>query len=159
VSKKNIKCVKISKYVESRVKGDVNMGTRLRIFLTKEKNEELMKLRTAQVPQKVKDRAEIVRLNAAGWYVEKIAAYFNYHPQTVRLVLHKWERQGIEGLWELPGRGAKPKLVESDIEYLEKCVVDEPRAYNSQQLAEKLEQERSKKVSKSTIRRALKKKG
>lgn len=64
MSKKNIKCVKISKYVESRVKSDVNMGARLRIFLTKEKNEELMKLRTAQVPQKVKDRAEMVRLNA-----------------------------------------------------------------------------------------------
>lgn len=135
------------------------MGARLRVFLTIEENEKLRELRTAQVPQKVKDRAEMLRLNAAGWYVEKIAAYFNCHPQTVRLVLKKWEKEGIEGLWELPGRGAKPKLTESDIEYLEKCVVDEARTYNSKQLAEKIEQERSKKVSKSTIRRAIKKKG
>ncbi|MBD2439711.1 helix-turn-helix domain-containing protein [Nostoc sp. FACHB-110] len=33
-------------------------------------------MRKADVPQKVKDRAEIIRLSAHGWYVEKIAAHF-----------------------------------------------------------------------------------
>ena len=40
------------------------------------------------VPQKVKDRAELIRLNAHRWYVEKIAAHFNWTAQTVREVLH-----------------------------------------------------------------------
>jgi hypothetical protein len=35
--------------------------------------------------------------------VEKIAAHFNWTPQTVREVLHKWSHLGMEGLWELPG--------------------------------------------------------
>jgi DNA-binding NarL/FixJ family response regulator len=43
----------------------------------------LLKLRTVDVPQKVKDRAEVVRLNAHGWYVEKIANHLNWTPQTV----------------------------------------------------------------------------
>ncbi|NET80385.1 MAG: IS630 family transposase, partial [Okeania sp. SIO1F9] len=53
------------------------MGARLRVFLTPEQDRSLQKLRTADVPQKVKDRAEVIRLNAHGWYVEKIAAHFN----------------------------------------------------------------------------------
>ncbi|HEY9866681.1 MAG TPA: helix-turn-helix domain-containing protein [Candidatus Obscuribacterales bacterium] len=83
------------------------MGARLRVFLTREQDKTLFKLRTADVPQKVKDRAEVIRLNSQGWYVEKIATYFNWTAQTVREVLHKWEKLGPEGLWEKPGRGGK----------------------------------------------------
>jgi hypothetical protein len=43
------------------------MGARLRIFLTPEQKRTLFELRTATtVPQRVKDRAEVVRLNAQG---------------------------------------------------------------------------------------------
>jgi hypothetical protein len=45
------------------------MGARLRIFLTQKQDKALLELRTADVPQKVKDRAEVIRLNAHGWYV------------------------------------------------------------------------------------------
>lgn len=135
------------------------MGARLRVILTEDEDRALFDLRTENVPQKVKDRAEVVRMNAHGWYVEKIAEHFHWTPQTVRQVLHKWEKERMEGLWELPGRGAKPRLKQEDIEYLEKCLEQEPRTYNSQQLAEKLEQERKIKLSRSTIRRALKKRG
>ena len=55
------------------------------------------------MPQKVKDRSEVIRLNAEGWYVEKIAAHFKWTPQTVREVLHTWEKLGMEGPWESPG--------------------------------------------------------
>lgn len=49
------------------------MGVRLRVFLTHEQDQTLLNLRKQDVPQKVKDRAEVIRLNAHGWYVEKIA--------------------------------------------------------------------------------------
>ncbi|MEO3705081.1 helix-turn-helix domain-containing protein [Trichormus azollae] len=71
------------------------MGARLRVFLTKEQDAELFNLRTVEVPQKVKDRAEVIRLNTAGWYVEKIADHFHWGEKTVRQVLHKWNKQGI----------------------------------------------------------------
>ncbi len=63
------------------------MGARLRVFLTREQDRTLLNLRTLEVPQKVKDRAEVIRLNAHGWYVEKIAAHFDWDKQTVRDVL------------------------------------------------------------------------
>ena len=135
------------------------MGARLRVFLTGEQDRSLLKLRTADVPQKVKDRAQVIRLNAHGWYVEKIAAHFNWTAQTVREVLHKWQKLGLEGLWELPGRGLKPKLTEVDIIFLEECLKKEPRTYNSRQLSEKLERDRSIKISRDRLRRVLKKRG
>ncbi|MEP0879760.1 IS630 family transposase [Funiculus sociatus GB2-M2] len=133
------------------------MGARLRVFLTQKQDKALLELRTADVPQKVKDRAEVVRLNAHGWYVEKIAAHFKWTSQTVREVLHKWQNLGRSGLWELPGRGGKPKCQEEDIEFLEECLKKEPRTYNSLQLAQKLEKERSIKLSPDRLRRVLKK--
>jgi transposase len=117
------------------------MGARLRIFLTREQDRTLLQLRTGEVPQKVKDRAEIIRLNAHGWYVEKIAAHFNLTLQTVREVLHNWKNKGLEGLWELPSRGGKSKWQEEDIIFLEECLKKEPRTYNSLQLTQKLERE------------------
>jgi transposase len=135
------------------------MGARLRVFLTSEQNKTLLNLRTADVPQKVKDRAEVIRLNAHGWYVEKIAAHFKWTCQTVREVLHKWHKLGIEGLWELPGRGGKAKWTEVDIVFLEECLKKEARTYNSLQLAQKLEKERQIKLSPDRLRRVLKKRG
>jgi len=59
------------------------MGARCRIFLIAEEDRTLLELRAATtVPQRVKDRADVLRLNAQGWYVEKIAAYLHWHPQT-----------------------------------------------------------------------------
>jgi hypothetical protein len=118
------------------------MGARLRVFLTSTQDTTLLNLRRADVPQKVKDRAEVIRLNAHGWYVEKIAAHFNWTAQTVREVLHRWQKLGLEGLWELPGRGGKTKWREDSL-----------------QLAQKLEQERQIKLSPDRLRRVLKKRG
>ncbi len=69
------------------------------------------------------------------------------------------EYQRVGGLWEAPGRGGKPKWQETDIAYLEECLKQEPRTYNSQQLSEKLASERQVQLSPDRIRRALKKRG
>ena len=135
------------------------MGARLRIFLTKQEDQTLLKLRNCDVPQKVKDRAEIIRLNAHGWYVEKIAGHFNWTSQTVRDVLHRWQKLNYSGLWDKPGRGGKPKWKEEDIVFLEECLEKEPRTYNSRQLAQKLHRDRQVQLSPDRLRRVLKKRG
>jgi transposase len=135
------------------------MGARLRVFLTREQDKTLLRLRCEDIPQKVKDRAEVIRLNAHGWYVEKIAAHFNWTPQTVREVLHKWQKLGVEALWEKPGRGGKTKYKEEDIVFLEECLKKEPRTYNSLQLAQKLKSDRQIELSPDRLRRVLKKRG
>ena len=78
---------------------------------------------------------------------------------TVRKSLHSWSNQGLEGLWEAGGRGRKRGWKEEDIQYLEIAIEQEPRTYNSRQLAEKLKQDREVNLSPDRIRKLLKKRG
>ena len=74
------------------------MGMRLRVFLTSEEDRTLRELRRATtIPQRVKDRADVVRMSARGDYVETIAAYFNWHVETVRKTLKRWQIGGLGG--------------------------------------------------------------
>jgi transposase len=134
------------------------MPAPLRVVLTKESDRTLMELRVAAtVPQHIKDRAHMVRLNAQGWNVPAIAEIFDCQEQTVRVTLRRWEQGGLGGLWDAPGRGAKPKWNEEDMAFVEHCLDQEQRTYNSVQLAAKLEQERQVKLSADRIRRILQK--
>jgi len=136
------------------------MGARLRVCLTAEENRTLFELRTATtVPQRVKDRALAIRLSHQGMYVEKIAAFFDWHVRTVRETLQRWQQQGLGGLWDAPRPGPQQRWQEADIEYLEKCLREDPRTYNSQQLADKLAAEREIKLSADHLRRILQKRG
>lgn len=136
------------------------MGASLRVFLTPEQDRTLFELRTAtNLPQRTKDRAEALRLNARGWKIPKIAAYFGWEQQTVRQTIHRWNKKGLGGLWDAPGRGAKRRWQQADIAYLEDCLEQEPRTYNSRQLAQKLESDRQVHLSADRLRRILKKRG
>ena len=136
------------------------MGARLRIFLSADEDRTLFELRTAKtLPQRVKDRAAVVRLNHQGLYVEKIAAYFGWHVRTVRETLHRWQKHGLGGLWDAPRPGAQRRWQLEDIEYLEACLRQEPRTYNSQPLTQKLKQERQVHLSADHLRRVLQKRG
>ena len=128
--------------------------------LTAEEDHTLSELRLAPtVPQRTRDRAHMVRLNAQGWNVPAIAEIFECREQTVRLTLRRWEQGGLGGLWDTPGRGAKPKWQEEDIKYLEACLDTDQRTYNSAQLAALLAQERQVELSADRIRRILQKRG
>jgi transposase len=136
------------------------MGARLRVFLTAEEDRTLFELRGATtVPQRVKDRAEVLRLNYRGWYVEKIAAHFNWHVETVRETLKRWQQDGLGGLWDAPRAGGQRRWEEADLQHLETCLQTEERTYNSPQLAKKLAAERGVSLSADRLRRVLKKRG
>jgi transposase len=136
------------------------MGARLRVFLNAAEDRTLFELRRATtVPQRVKDRAEAVRLSHQGVYVEKIAAFFNWNERTVRETLQRWQDKGLGGLWDAPRPGARRRWQEQDMEYLEKCLREEQHTYNSQQLSQKLATERNVKLSADHLRQVLKKRG
>ncbi len=138
----------------------LKMPAPLQIKLTAEEDRTLSELRVAQtVPQRTRDRAHMLRLNAQGWTVPAIANIFECHEHTVRSTIQRWRTEGLGGLWEAPGRGAKRKWQEADIQHLEECLEQDQRTYNSAQLATKLEQERSVKLSADRIRRILQKRG
>mgnify|MGYP001806763239 CR=1 FL=1 len=135
------------------------MPAPLRINLTEDEDRTLSELREAStVPYRTRDRAPMLRLNAQGLNVPAIADIFQCHQHTVRATLRRWERYGLGGLWEEPGRGAKPKWQPSDLDYLTECLHQDPRTYTSTQLARKLKQERLVDLSSDRLRRLLKKK-
>lgn len=136
------------------------MGARLRVFLSAAEDRTLFELRTAtSVPQRVKDRGEVVRLSHQGMYVENIAAFLKWNERTVRETLKRWQAQGLGGLWDAPRPGAQRRWQPEDLEYLEACLREDQHTYNSQQLSQKLETERNVKLSADHLRAVLKKRG
>ena len=135
------------------------MPAPLKTTLTVAESETLQELRVADgVHHRVRDRAHMLLLNADGWSVAAIADIFKCHPHTVRASLKRWQTAGLCGLWEKGGRGQKPTWRESDLDYLEQCLEEEGRTYNSRQLAAKLAAERQVTLSPDRIRKLLKKK-
>jgi transposase len=82
---------------------------------------------------------------------------FECHQHTVRKTIRRWEERGLGGLWEAPGRGAKPRLQAEDLQYVKELLAQETRTYNSGQLVKKLKQERGVDLSSDSLRRLLKK--
>lgn len=134
------------------------MPAPVRVVLTAEEDRTLRELRLATtVPQRTRDRAHMVRLNAQGWNAPALAEIFECCEHTVRATLKRWQTNGLGGLWDAPGRGDKPRWQEADLEYLEQCLEQEPRTYNSQQLAQKLREQRQVTLSADRVRWLLKK--
>lgn len=126
--------------------------------MSETEDRELLEFQKIEgIPSRVRERAEIVRLNHYGWSVAAIAEYKNKSPHTVRNSLHRWSIQGFEGLWEKEGRGRKPKWKKEDIEYIENCLEKEQRTYNASQLSQKLAKERGVTLSSDRLRKVLKK--
>ena len=111
----------------------------------------------SQTPNRTKKRAEALRLSNHGWKVDKIAEYFDWHPQTVRGLIQRWREQGAKGLYDQPKTGRPKQWQEEDIQYLEECMGKDQQVYNAEQLAQKLSQERDINLSSDRIRKLLKK--
>lgn len=134
------------------------MPAPLRIVLDTEADRTLSELRVApEVPYRTRDRAHMLRLNSQGWTVAQIAKCFECHEHTVRATIHRWESRGLGGLWEKAGRGAPTRWKEADLAFLESCLEQDQRTYNSAQLSKKLEEERKVSLSPDRLRRVLKK--
>ncbi len=135
------------------------MPAPLRVKLSRLEKETLGELQKANlVPYRTRNRAQMLKLNAQGRNVPEIAQIFNCNEHTVRATIQRWQENGLAGLWSARGRGAKPKWKAADIEYIETCLNEEERTYNSIQLARKLKQERAVDLSSDRLRRILKKK-
>lgn len=131
---------------------------RLQAILTTEEDRTLLELRTAtSVPQRTKDRAEVLRLSHRGWTTEKIAEYFDCRVETVRETIYRWRDQGLGGLWDAPRPGRRPRWQEADIAHLEQSLQQETQTHNTKQLVHQLQQQRQVTLSPRHLRRILKK--
>jgi len=131
----------------------------LRVFLTLAQENTLFELtRAIKVPQRTRDRAHALRLSSMGWKIDKIALYLKWSKKTVRETIHKWEKQGLRGLWDEPRSGRKKKWTPEDIAEIERKLDTEQRAYNSRQLGQFLANEKKVNLSERHLARILKKK-
>jgi len=135
------------------------MSAPLLVKLSLSEDKQLLEIsQNNKSPNRTKMRAEALRLSNHGWKVDKIAEYFDWHSQTVRELIQRWREQGVRGLYDQPKSGRPRQWQEEDIQYLEECMEKDQQVYNSQQLAEKLRQERNVNLSSDRIRKLLKKK-
>ena len=135
------------------------MPAPLRVQLSEEADEALRQLSLSDGPAAiVKQRAQALRLNAAGWNVPAIAQPLQLHEHTVRHALKRWQAEGFAGMWDAPRSGRPRRWQASDWEAVE-AWLQEPRSYTSRQLCDKLQQERQVTLSPRQMSRVLKKKG
>lgn len=79
---------------------------RLQVVLNPEEDRTLLELRTASsIPQRIKDRAEVLRLSYRGWTTEKIAEYLGWRVETVRETIYRWRDQVLGDDGMLPPSG------------------------------------------------------
>ncbi len=134
------------------------MPAPLRISLTSEQERTLQELRVAsKLPQRTKDRAQMLLANANGCNAPAIAQFMGCREHTVHEAIRRWRVFGLGGLWDAERCGSKPRWTEEDMAYLEQYLEEEQRTYNSPQLAQKLEKERHVRLSDQQIRKVLKK--
>ena len=135
------------------------MPAPLRVHLSEEEDEALRQLSLSDGPTAiVKQRAQALRLNAAGWNVPALARHLQLHEHTVRNALKRWQAEGLAGLWDAP-RCGRPRRWQGDDWTAIEAWLQEPRSYTSRQLCEKLLQERHVRLSPRQMSRVLKKKG
>lgn len=92
----------------------------LKITLTEEEDRTLKELELSnRAPRRTKQRATVLRLNSRGWKVKAIANYLECAASTVRQTIHRWESNGLVGLWEALGRGRKATWNQEDWQNLE----------------------------------------
>jgi len=135
------------------------MPSALKVRLSPQENQDLIELcLSSRVPKRTKKRALALRLLNRGFSVQEIGLDLNYAPQTVREIFYRWISQGLSGLFDKKRPGRPSKCKPEDLEFLEKSLDQEEKAYNSKQLAYKLHEERQVKLSPCQVRRLLKKK-
>ncbi len=131
----------------------------LRVELSSEEDRTLQDLRAAPgVPQRTKDRAEVIRLSHRGWTPHQIAEYLGWQVATARTAIHRWQQDGLYGLWDSPRSGRRPQCSMAVMMSLEEFLSAEERTVNSRQLVEHLAEVHGIHLSRSHLRRLLKKK-
>jgi transposase len=126
--------------------------------LSQDDIEQLNRIRNGYDPHYVRNRAHsILLLFKDRRTFEDVADVFKTHVNTIRNWAERWIDGGIDGLYDLEGRGAKPIFSEAEERIILECLEKEPRSLR--QLAATVAQRTGKTAGLETYRRILKKHG
>ncbi|MEM9818250.1 MAG: helix-turn-helix domain-containing protein [Cyanobacteria bacterium P01_D01_bin.6] len=131
----------------------------LRVHLNDEEDRTLQELRAASdVPQRTKERAEALRLSHRGWTPHQIAEYLGWQVATARKAIHRWQQNGLYGLWDSPRSGRPPQCSAALMTELTHHLSSQEGTINSRHLVEYLAEMHNIHLTRSHLRRLLKKK-
>ena len=127
----------------------------VRSGLTTEEDARLREIeQDPLLKQKVRLRAQILRLSGRGEGVGSIAAYAGRSEASVLRDLDRWEQRGFEGLADGTAPGNPPRVTGEARAFLEEKLAEE-RTWNASQLAEALEEGFGLAVTPEAIRQHL----
>ena len=72
-------------------------------------------------------RLDVISLICDGHSTNCVARLFGFHPTTVQRWIHRLNKSGIEGLMDMPGKGRRPSLKNTDHINLRKELAKPPR--------------------------------
>lgn len=107
--------------------------------------------RSDGIQAKVRLRASIIRLNAAGMSVPRLVEHFQRNPQSIHNDLDRYETRGVAGLADGRSPGPPPRLTPAMEVYVQERLA-EPRLWNSALLSEALLERFGVTVSRDAMR-------
>jgi transposase len=105
---------------------------------------------------RVRMRAHVIILSFEGRQIKDITKICRISRYAVSRVINRWEENGFRGLFDKPRSGRAKSLTAEDEDFIHKMVEEDPRSVKK--IISVLEDQRGKKVSRSTVKRAIKKK-
>ena len=89
--------------------------------------------------------------------LDDVASIFNVHHNTIYNWMERWEAEGINGMYDMEGRGCKPKFSEQEEQIILDCLKEEP--HSMRKVVDMVEDRLGKKTSSETLRCIAKKHG
>jgi transposase len=89
--------------------------------------------------------------------LDDVASIFNVHHNTIYNWMERWETGGIDGMYDMEGRGCKPKFSEQEEQIILDCLKEEP--HSMRKVVDMVEDRLGKRASPETLRRIAKKHG
>jgi len=124
--------------------------------LSQDDIDQLNEIISGHDPHYVRNRAHIILLLFKDHRTyEDVADIFKTHANTVRNWAERWISRGLDGLYNLDGRGAKPIFSKDEEKIIIECLEQEPRSLR--RVAAIVEQRTGKKAGLETYRRIAKK--
>lgn len=107
------------------------------------------------VKHEVRQKAKCLLLSFQGYSITELSEIFEVHFNTIYNWFNAWETEKLLSLYHSKGQGRKPKIDLDSQDFIAKMIIENPKQIDKIVVA--LSNEKSIKVSKSTVKRILKK--
>jgi transposase len=123
--------------------------------LLETETKELLSLFKYHKSHSVRRRAHMIMLSAEGFPISEIARIYQVHRDTVLTTFGRWEKGGLDGLYDAPKSGRPPKLSKDEADKALKYLEEDPRSIKKALLA--TQEKTGQTISEWTLKRIAKK--